>query len=306
MKRAFAALVVFLFGGLCVYAQTSIQIDPAVAVEHLLDHPKPVYPPIARAAHIGGTVVMVAVIDEQGKVADLSVISGPPMLQEAALQAVRQFTFTPFEHNGKTVSAATFIGIQFTLGVSFSTGSVAVVKNLKVDSGMMATSDFLTAYSACNRQVEQPSAGADAVKLCQDAVQKAATLPSNSSALRAANVAYATALIHDGKPGAAIDPGNRAIAAAQGNRNDVAGASAAYAVTGEALALTGNLPEADRNFSTAEKFAQKAVNEMPTHSSYREQRSQTLKALLEYHAKILTKMGNEKEAQKKLKEAAKL
>lgn len=71
------------------------------------------------------------------------------------------------------------------------------------------------------------------------------------------------------------------------------------------MALTGNLSEADKDFSIAEKYAHKAVNEMSSHSAAREQRSQTLKVLLEYHAKILTKMGQQKEAQKKLKEAAK-
>jgi hypothetical protein len=50
----------------------------------------PIYPPIARAARVQGTVVLQAVIDKDGHVSDLQVISGPPLLLQVAMDAVKQ------------------------------------------------------------------------------------------------------------------------------------------------------------------------------------------------------------------------
>lgn len=302
MKRVVLFAFLFLLGCLYSNAQTPVQIDPQVAAQHLLPSPMPIYPAIARAAHIQGIVLLLIVIDENGRVVDEAVVSGPPMLQGAAVEGVRQFTYSPFQQNGKPVEVATAVGIGF----AYRSGSVSVLNNLTIDKGLKPRIEFLASYMACNRQVPQPTANSQAVELCHDAEQKAEMLPSNTDGRRAAYVAYATALLHDGKPAAAIDPGKRAISAAETTSYDPAAASAAYAVTGEALALTGNLQEADRDFSTAEKYAQKAIGATSPQSPLREQRSQTLKAMLEYHATILAKLGKQEDAKKKLKEAAKL
>jgi protein TonB len=58
------------------------------ARKHLLDHPKPSYPPIARAAHVWGDVQIAVLIDSNGKISEEKFRSGPPMLQQAALEAV--------------------------------------------------------------------------------------------------------------------------------------------------------------------------------------------------------------------------
>ena len=49
---------------------------------------QPVYPPIAKAAHVGGTVVLHAIISKQGTIENLVIVSGPPMLANAARDAV--------------------------------------------------------------------------------------------------------------------------------------------------------------------------------------------------------------------------
>lgn len=306
MKRILPIAFLFLLGCVYSYSQAPVQIDPAIAAQHLLDHPKPIYPAIARAARVMGTVVVLVVIDENGRVADESVVSGPPMLQSATLEGIRQFMFSPFTQDGKPVEAITAVGIGFATNGGPSRGDVFVLKDLKMDEGMKKRGDFLASYSTCNRQVQQSPPNPNAIKSCQDAVRKAETPPSGAPARRSAYVAYATALLQTGKTAEAIQAGNSAIAASNSIPNNVLGASAAYAVTAEALALAGNLQQADAYFSSAEKYARKAIGFTQPHSQLREQRSQTLKALLEYHAKILDKMGNRKEAEKKQKGAAKL
>jgi TonB family protein len=59
----------------------------------------PIFPPIARAAHAGGPVVVDIEIDERGNVASARVVSGHPLLQAAMLQAVREWKFRPVKLN---------------------------------------------------------------------------------------------------------------------------------------------------------------------------------------------------------------
>jgi TonB family protein len=75
----------------------------------------PEYPPIAKAAQVQGTVVLQAVIGTNGGIENLRVISGPPMLQQAALDAVRQWVYKPFLLDGEPVEVETQISVFFTL-----------------------------------------------------------------------------------------------------------------------------------------------------------------------------------------------
>jgi len=76
----------------------------------------PVYPAIARAAHVEGSVVIEAVISKAGRIESLSVVSGPEMLRTAALDAVRQARYAPYKLNGDPVEVQTVITVVFRLG----------------------------------------------------------------------------------------------------------------------------------------------------------------------------------------------
>jgi protein TonB len=56
----------------------------------------PAYPEAARSEHIQGSVVMQVIIDKEGKIRDIKVISGPPELTDAAVVAARQWQYKPF------------------------------------------------------------------------------------------------------------------------------------------------------------------------------------------------------------------
>jgi len=76
----------------------------------------PVYPPIAKTAHISGTVVLHAVIAKDGSVEDLQYVSGPPLLMKSAMDAVKQWRYQPTQLNGDPVEVDTTISVVFTLG----------------------------------------------------------------------------------------------------------------------------------------------------------------------------------------------
>src|SRR5688572_8611851 len=76
---------------------------------------EPVYPQIALAAHVQGTVILQAVIDEQGSVRELRVLRGHPLLDAAAMQAVAKWQFTPTLLNGTTVPVVMTVTVTFAL-----------------------------------------------------------------------------------------------------------------------------------------------------------------------------------------------
>ena len=81
--------------------------------QQVISRVDPVYPPDLKASHVGGTVVLAATIDPAGKVQNLSAISGPAPLAEAALAAVRQWRYKPYQMNGSPLSVATTVTVNF-------------------------------------------------------------------------------------------------------------------------------------------------------------------------------------------------
>ncbi len=75
--------------------------------------PKPQYPPIARAAHASGTVVVQVLIDENGSVVSAKAVSGHPLLQAVAVAAARQARFSPTKLSGQPVKVTGVIQYNF-------------------------------------------------------------------------------------------------------------------------------------------------------------------------------------------------
>jgi len=75
----------------------------------------PTYPPLARAAGVEGVVILEAVIAEDGSVRDLRVLRSNPLLEAAALEAVRQWRFTPTLLNGEPVPVVMTVTVAFRL-----------------------------------------------------------------------------------------------------------------------------------------------------------------------------------------------
>jgi periplasmic protein TonB len=77
---------------------------------------RPVYPMIAKAAGVQGTVVVEAIISRTGTIESLHVVSGPPMLQSAALEAIREARYQPYRLNGEPTEVETRITVNFRMG----------------------------------------------------------------------------------------------------------------------------------------------------------------------------------------------
>jgi protein TonB len=92
-----------------------VKISSGVTEGFLIHKVQPVYPPIARVARVEGTVVLAALIARDGSIEQLRVLSGPPLLVSAAVDAVRQWRYRPYMLSNEAVEVETQIRINFRL-----------------------------------------------------------------------------------------------------------------------------------------------------------------------------------------------
>ena len=92
-----------------------VPIGGNVQAAKLIHQVKPAYPRMAQLTRVQGVVVMEAIIARDGSVKSLQVVSGHPLLNQAAIDAVQQWLYSPTMLNGEPVEVATAIRVTFTL-----------------------------------------------------------------------------------------------------------------------------------------------------------------------------------------------
>ena len=92
-----------------------LQVSSGVQDAKLIFKPTPAYPPLAKATRVQGTVRIQAVIAADGSIGNLKIMSGPPLLIKAAIDAVAQWRYQPTLLNGKAVQVITEIDVIFSL-----------------------------------------------------------------------------------------------------------------------------------------------------------------------------------------------
>jgi protein TonB len=99
-----------------IAAPTRIRVGGSVQAASQLRKVDPVYPQIAKTAHVSGTIVLHAIIAKDGSIQELTYVSGPPLLMKAAMDAVREWKYKPTQLNGEAVEVDTTISVVFSLG----------------------------------------------------------------------------------------------------------------------------------------------------------------------------------------------
>src|SRR5271165_7285833 len=142
MLRRFRLLAMLVALLVCrVAAQSNppeqVQVPSGVSQGLLISKVQPTYPPLARQARVQGTVVLQALIGKDGSVQNLTVISGHPMLIQAAMDAVKQWRYRPYLLNGEPVLVETTINVNFELSDAPSEAQPAAssAANAPVDVG---------------------------------------------------------------------------------------------------------------------------------------------------------------------------
>jgi protein TonB len=92
-----------------------IRVGGNVRAPRLLKRVDPVYPVLAKASRISGTVKLEAILTEQGRVSDLKLVSGHPLLIDAAMSAALQWEYEPTYLNDVPARVILYITVNFTL-----------------------------------------------------------------------------------------------------------------------------------------------------------------------------------------------
>ena len=93
-----------------------VAVSAGVAAGNLIRKTQPVYPAIARSARVQGAVILQATISRTGAVTNLKVVSGPPMLRQAAIDAVKTWQYKPYLLNNQPTDVDTTVQVVFSLG----------------------------------------------------------------------------------------------------------------------------------------------------------------------------------------------
>lgn len=93
----------------------SVRVGGNVAAANLIRSVQPVYPALAKAARVEGTVEFTATISREGNIENLTLVRGHPLLVTAARDAVAQWRYRPTLLNGEPVEVVTDIIVNFTL-----------------------------------------------------------------------------------------------------------------------------------------------------------------------------------------------
>jgi TonB family protein len=92
-----------------------VTLEPEVAAANLITKVNPTYPPLAKLARIQGAVELMATLGTDGRVLNVQLLSGHPLLASAAMAAVKQWVYKPALRDGKPVEVTTRVTISFTL-----------------------------------------------------------------------------------------------------------------------------------------------------------------------------------------------
>jgi TonB family protein len=151
MRFLLTLTLAVLFAGAQAYAQDSvlsqgtqdsaapkhIRVGGNVSSAKLLNRVQPVYPPLARQTRISGTVRLHAIVAKDGAIQSQEVISGHPLLQQAALDAVHQWRYEPTLLNGEPVEVDTTIDVIFALNQDApgpaQAGNIPIAPQLRAD-----------------------------------------------------------------------------------------------------------------------------------------------------------------------------
>jgi TonB family protein len=215
---------------------------------------EPVYPPIAKAAHVSGDVKLQIQIDSNGHVVGSKVISGPPMLVGAAQDCVKQWVYEQPKVNDMPTPTSALVTVSFTLPPPVNPDDEKIAAK------------FFPMDQACIKAVGTNAAPEEQATQCREAAQLAETFSPQERFIerRSAFVYASTALRRNKQLPESLDYANKAVAVVEQGHDDGSGSSAAYATRAQVYAQLGDLNKASDDLATAEQFERDAIAKMLT------------------------------------------
>lgn len=263
-------------------ATTPTQFTQEVASQHLVTKVEAVYPPIAGSARLQGDVYLQIVVDERGTVTSVKVISGHPFFTQSAVDAIRQWRYTPFTSNGATVSARIPVRISFSLGIS--------AEEAKKESA--AADAYFEKEQVCRSALKsQTTSGAEAP--CQALPSLADALPESRHMERLSAYKYAGhAFFYDRRFQESLPYYQKELEIAQATLTDTnAELGYAYRDVAHAQHGTGQLAQAKPLYERALEILEKSRSHIES-AFLKNEYSKTIQSTLREYAILLKQSGD--------------
>jgi TonB family protein len=289
---SFALALLILSFPLC--AQDVLSVDEQTLSQHLDRQAAPVYPPIAKAARIGGAVVFDIHVAKNGKIESMKVVSGPAMLQQAAIDCLKQWTFRPFVKDGAVVAATGRVSINFDLGKDAPTPEEDAI-----------AARYFPADEKCQKALATHDNSSSTGDICRQAADIAGEFAPNVRFIekRSSFVSAAWALGNCRDFKDALVYANKAVAIVQLGHDDNSGEGSAYGVRGVIEGNLNDLTGADQDLELAEQHSRKAIEwaakEAPELKGHYKS---TLALYLRIHSALLVALNRTDDAKSKLEE----
>lgn len=292
------ALVLSLSEGMAQSLSSPRPIDEETAKRHIVDRVDPVYPPIAKAARVQGTVEINVVIGIDGKVKEEHILSGPAMLQQAALDALHKWTFKPFRMDGRLAAVSATFEFPFQID---KPGEGPTKEQQE------AAQEWFPISDRCRNALRDIRAD-DSVTLCKQALDLAtkagATNSSDQIGMMLSHQYYGHALLLAGKYDESLAEQNVAVDESKRWRK-VTDQEYAMPFFWRALVEVrlGRVDDALADFQIAEETHRRAIVNLP---DMKKVYGQSLASILRTHAALLDQLGRNGEADKLREDAGSL
>jgi TonB family protein len=299
---------VFLAISLLGSAQEIISVDKLILSQHIDHSVAPVYPPIAKAAQVTGTVNLTVQIGMTGKVESIKVVSGPLMLQQAAIDAVKQWTYRPFVKDEKPVVVSGTVSIEFNAFTGMVSFESSLAENGPTRGEKKILDRYLKLSELCSKAMPARTDSPITMTVCKRAAEAADEFAPNVRFVekRHAFVSAAWAFFFGGDLNAALTYADKSVDIVKAGHDDNSGCEAAYGIRGIVEGKLGDLTAADQDMAVSEDYGRKEITwaeqvGFESSDSYKRALVQGLR----FHARVLQGLNRPEEAQKKLDEAAK-
>jgi TonB family protein len=290
----------FLLAQICGAQDTDAAkpISEGDARQHLVQDAEPVYPRMVQPAGAQGDVALAVTIDAKGQVVSEKVLSGPPMLQQSVLDAVRHWQFTPFLDNGVAVPVTTRLTIAYPLPQS---------RPAPTADQEQAEKAWFPLSAKCMKAIQAQNPR-EAVEACKQTLNISLKVgdqtPSDQLARTGSLQMYGHALLLANQKQAALAQEYMAVDEV---RKCLTDKDQEYAMPffwrGVVEANLGQNDPALADFTVAEATHRRAIANLP---DMKAKYGPLLAAILKEHAALLDRMGRADEAAKLRAEAASL
>ena len=284
MSRLSIALPLILCMAGSTHGQSANEgfVMEAEGMRHLAQYGEPVYPPIAKTLRLQGSVLLHVSVDPKGTVTKVEAVGGGPlMLQAAAIEAVKKWSYRPFEVDGKAVAVQVVVSVPFSLGIP----AAEEKSDDAIGQAYFPKADECHAANSVGHWN-------DAVKACGDLVAIAERFPNQTSRANEVETAhqdYGEALAFAGQMPAALEQFRLTTGLANScfKPNDAEYATAYYwQAFGEHSSHL--LSEAERDYSIAESSYRRAILNLP---DLKKMYGRSLAHTLAFHSVLMEQTG---------------